>query len=404
MHGADVGAGLQQVGGEGMAQGVDRRGLGDAGFRDGGVQVALQALLVQVVATLLAVAAAADTVAVAAAWIAAQGRRREEPEPGEAFGGARVLGGERVRQMHAGAARVAVGLPDRVRGAQLRAQGTVERARQHDDAVLAALAVAHHDHLADEVDVFHAQAHAFEQAHAGAVEQAPEQARDAVAHAREQRLHLDVREHDGDALLRHRPAEFAQPRHVDAEHFAVEKEQRTQRLAMRGRRDATLVGEHRQERLHLHHAELARMAQTEPAHEVAHPVDVRLLGAQAVVQVAQALAQGVEEAQGSGPRSGHGGRGGEVRSHARRQALRSGGRRRRRRRRQRPPLPRPASTFPLLLPIDLVHFHLPCSLLYIHTVSSRRSRVNAKPLVHPVHFHTCRPTQNEDMARSSISR
>ena len=167
-----------------------------------------------------------------------------------------------------------------MRALQLRAQRRLERARQHDDAVLAALAVAHDDDLADEVDVLHAQAHAFEQAHAGAVEQAGEQAGVALAHARQQGLHLDVGEHDRDALVRHRATELLQPRHVDAEHLAVEKEQRAQRLPMRGRGDAPLVGEHRQEGLHLRRAHLARMAPPAgPAHEAAHPIDVRLLGA-----------------------------------------------------------------------------------------------------------------------------
>ena len=79
-------------------------------------------------------------------------------------------------------------------------------------------------------------------------------------------------------LLRHRAAELAQPRHVDAEHLAVEEEQRAQRLAMRGRRDAALVGEHDQEGLHLRRAEIARMAQPRPADEAAHPIDIGLLG------------------------------------------------------------------------------------------------------------------------------
>jgi len=177
----------------------------------------------------------------------------------------------------------------------------VERARQHDDAILAALAVAHDDHLADQVDVLDAKANAFEQAHAGAVEQVGEQAGLAaaasaaassfasastsfaalpvLAHPRQQGLHLDVTEDDRDALVRHGTAEPLQPRHVDAEHLAIEKEERAQRLAMRGGGNAPLIGEHRQEALDLRFAHLARMAPpARPAHEAAHPIDVRLLG------------------------------------------------------------------------------------------------------------------------------
>jgi len=87
-----------------------------------------------------------------------------------------------------------------------------------------------------------------------------------------------MREHDRNALLRHRAAKLAQPRHVDAKDLAIEKEQCTQRLAMRGRRDLALIGEHDQEVLHLARAEIARMAQPRPSDEAAHPIDIGLLG------------------------------------------------------------------------------------------------------------------------------
>jgi hypothetical protein len=49
---------------------------------------------------------------------------------------------------------------------------------------------------------------------------------------------------------------------------------------VRGGGDAALVGEHRQKTPHLGRAHVARMAPPAgPAHEVAHPIDVRLLGA-----------------------------------------------------------------------------------------------------------------------------
>src|SRR6185295_16763283 len=68
-------------------------------------------------------------------------------------------------------------------------------------------------------------------------------------------------------------------------------------LPVRCRGDATLVGEHAQERLHLRRAHRARMPMPCPAQVVPHPEDVRVLGAQAVVQVAQALAQRTEQRQ-----------------------------------------------------------------------------------------------------------
>jgi len=87
-----------------------------------------------------------------------------------------------------------------------------------------------------------------------------------------------VSQHHRNALVRHRATELAQPRHVDAEDLAVEEEQRAQRLAMGGRSDAALVGEHDQEVLHLGCAEIARMAQPRPADEATHPIDIGFLG------------------------------------------------------------------------------------------------------------------------------
>ena len=66
----DVGPGLQQVRGEGMAQCVDRYRLGDAGLKDCALERALQALLVQVMA-------AND----AGFGMDGKGGRREQPEP-----------------------------------------------------------------------------------------------------------------------------------------------------------------------------------------------------------------------------------------------------------------------------------------------------------------------------------
>jgi hypothetical protein len=115
-----------------VAQGVHRGRLGDAGGAHGGVEIALQALLVDVVAM----------PGVAAARVLAYGRRGKEPEPGPALGRALVLRGEGVRQVDAALLPFLVVEPDAARFPKLQAQGSVERARQHDDAVLAALAVA----------------------------------------------------------------------------------------------------------------------------------------------------------------------------------------------------------------------------------------------------------------------
>ena len=58
---------------------------------------------------------------------------------------------------------------------QLRAQRRLQRRRQHHHPVFATLSLTHHQGTAVEVNVLHAQAQAFQQTHAGAVQQPPEQ-------------------------------------------------------------------------------------------------------------------------------------------------------------------------------------------------------------------------------------
>ena len=85
--------------------------------------------------------------------------RRKHPEPAPRRAGARVLALQRIGQLHAAAA----GRERRPATATRPARSCACSARhqrrgQHGDAVLAALAVAHDDVAALEVDVLHAQA------------------------------------------------------------------------------------------------------------------------------------------------------------------------------------------------------------------------------------------------------
>ena len=64
------------------------------------------------------------------------------------------------------------------------------------------------------------------------------------------------------------------------------------------------LASHAEKRLHLRRRHLARMAHAMKAHEGAHPVDVGLLGAYAVVQVANALAHLIQQPLGLQRRQG----------------------------------------------------------------------------------------------------
>jgi hypothetical protein len=74
-----------------------------------------------------------------------------------------------------------------------------------------------------------------------------------------------------------RPVELLHPRQVDIQHLAIEVEERRQRLAMRRRRNMAIVGEMGEEALDLDRPHLPGMAQSVPADERLHPVDVGLL-------------------------------------------------------------------------------------------------------------------------------
>ena len=216
--------------------------------------------------------------------------------------GARVLALQRVGHVHAGQALGAIGVPHLLRMGQLLAQRLLQRGGQHHDPVLAALALAHDDGAAVEVDVLHAQAQPFEQAHAGAVEQPAD---DPMRVARElllaverveQRMHLVMGQHRWQAALLARAADLGHPRQLLAQHLLVEEQQGRQRLAVRARRHLPVGRQPGEKGLDLGLRELGGVAQVVEADEGAHPVDVGVLGAQAVVQQADLLAKLIEQA------------------------------------------------------------------------------------------------------------
>ena len=100
--------------------------------------------------------------------------------------------------------------------------------------------------------------------------------------------------------------QLLQPGQRDAQDLAVKKEQGAQRLVVRGGGNVPLAGQHRQERLHLRRAHVARMPQPVPAHEEAHPVNVRLFSTKAIVQIPCALPHLGQQAAALWRRSGAG--------------------------------------------------------------------------------------------------
>jgi hypothetical protein len=220
--------------------------------------------------------------------------RRKHPEPAPALPHLGVLAFERVRHLHARVAGGPVLLPRLPRQRDALLQRLRERPGQHHHPILVALGLAHDDHVAVEVHVLHAQPDRLHQAHAGAVQQPREQRR-RLGHRVQQHLHLLARQHRRYATHRGGPLQVGHPRQLGAQHLLVEEQDRAQRLVVRGRRHVPLRGQHREKRLDLGLAHVPRMPQPRPAHEHADPVQIGLLGAQAVVQIPRTLTHLVQQ-------------------------------------------------------------------------------------------------------------
>ena len=159
----------------------------------------------------------------------------------------------------------------------------------------------HDDLAAHELHILHAQGQALVDAHAGAVHE-PRHQRVHAVHAVEDRSHLVVRQHGGQALRAAGARDPLERLELEAEHLAIQEEDRRERLVLRRCRDATLVGERGEERDDMLRAQLAGMAPAVEADEALHPLRIGALGAQAVVAQADALAQGFEERRRGGRR------------------------------------------------------------------------------------------------------
>ena len=181
-----------------------------------------------------------------------------------------------------------------MRQPQLRLRGRTQGLRQHHHAILVTLARPHDQGLVREVHVLHPQAQCLAQAHAGAVQQPAEQTV-LVRQGIKEVLDLARAQHHRQAPPHCGPADLLQPRQLNLQHPAVQKQQRRERLVVRGGRELPIGGQCRPERLHLCGAHLRRVAQAKKADELLAPAYIELFRAQAVVQPAQALPQTIQQ-------------------------------------------------------------------------------------------------------------
>ena len=188
--------------------------------------------------------------------------------------------------------------PQRLGVRELPLQVRYQRAREHGDSVLVAFAFAHHDQQPVEVNILHSQSQGLHLAHSGTVEK-PEHKLLLAGHGRQQLLHLGPAHHHRQALRNARAPDLLQPWQIHFEHLPVEEDQGSQGLPMGRRGDPSAIGQPAQKRLDLGRSHVAWVAQPMETDKPTHPVDIRALGAQTIVAIAQPLPNLVEQAGGA---------------------------------------------------------------------------------------------------------
>lgn len=166
--------------------------------------------------------------------------------------------------------------------------------RQHDHPVFAALAIAHDDYLAVKVNVFDPQAQTFHQAHAAAIKQRGQQFVLPIKFA-QHCLNFGARQHHGNALFWHWPRQVIHPWHFNAQHFLIQKEQRTQSLPVGRNGHLALCDQVRQERFNFGLPHVTWMLQAVKPDEIFDPIHISLFGSEAIVQITNLLTQLIQQ-------------------------------------------------------------------------------------------------------------
>lgn len=107
--------------------------------------------------------------------------------------------------------------------------------------------------------------------------------------------HLRASQHDRQSVRRLRRRDPGKPRKLDAEHVPVQEQERALRLVLRRRRDVAVHCELRQKGLHFLRGELRWMALAVKPDEASNPIDIRLLGAEAVMPDTDDVSDAIEQ-------------------------------------------------------------------------------------------------------------
>ncbi|OIQ84470.1 hypothetical protein GALL_336930 [mine drainage metagenome] len=245
-----------------MAQRVRRYRLGDAGCLGCATHMALQDLLVDVMATPLPAQRIGGNVA-----------RRKHVLPAPGCRRIRILLRQRAGQPDAAPAGGEVRLVQCLSGGHVGLERPGQRPGQHGHPILAALAIAHADLESREVHILDPQPHALHQAHAGAIEQ-PHHQGNGTLQPIQHRPDLGLSQHRRQARRLLRPHDTVEPGQLRFQYLTIEKQDRRQRKILRRGCDLVFHRQTGQESLHLRPAQFGGMPLAIEINIALYPMDI----------------------------------------------------------------------------------------------------------------------------------
>jgi len=224
----------------------------------------------------------------ATAWVYGEAGGREEILPAQLSRGIGEFCGQRIGQIDFPVAGGQVFCMEQADAFDLKAQGGDDRFGEGDDAILFAFAIPHGDRFVFKIHILDAQADAFHQAQAGAIEQ--------LGHEFESAAEMLQQGEDFLAGEDRRQALWAfgggkeDGFDLFMKDFPIQEKDSAQGLVLGGGGDVTFLGQVGEESADLWGAHLGRMAFIVEQDETPHPIHIGLLGAVRIMFEAQFFA------------------------------------------------------------------------------------------------------------------
>jgi hypothetical protein len=289
LDGADIVAGFEQVGGEGVTEGVATDGLGYAGNAGRPADFLLQAGYIRVM-----------TAEDARARIDREPVRGKDVLPLPLAGGGGILALKGIRQVDAAGSERTIGIEHTADTPQMILQRSMEAIREDRDAVLEAFAVADEDLAEVEIRILDAQAEDLHEAHSAAVKElGHEKVR--AGEPGQQGEDFLLGKHDGEAGGAFGAHEMEGRIQLFAQDVAEEEDQRVHGLVLGGGGNLFADGEVGEKSGDLRFGQPFGREGGMEGEESADPIHIGLFGADGIMPEADAGAEAIEQ-DGSGNR------------------------------------------------------------------------------------------------------